>query len=258
VALRGPPHLHRSGGPFLFGLLYTTNMLSPSQYKCSYQKGFYICSGQLQAFVNLQKAIDRLINLLPIFRPIDPAPGQSPIGTSKAGYDGRIGPTTSGLGLIALIGAFEVRREAGDNALPPDAVAISLRDTQEVPRTTNFAKFALELTSYLNDTSNKFSTLIEAIRVKQKPTEETSVFIDPPPLPLPPSLSLEMSSRLGDPTRKLVQAGAGGVLAILAIFFMAVAYKSRSSALNKEEVLPAKRPVKKDNVQDFVESWSRK
>jgi hypothetical protein len=193
-------------------------MFSDNQFKCGYQRAFYICGGQAQAFVALQKAIDRLINQLPLFRPIEPAPGQSPIGTSKAGYDGIVGPTTSGLGLTALIGAFEVRREATGEINPPPAVAISMRESSEVARTKNFAAYAVELAGYLNDTASRFGDLLEAIRAKKKAREETSVFIEPPPLPLPLPVDIAMNFGRG---KRLAKAAAwllgGGLLVLGAV-----------------------------------------
>jgi hypothetical protein len=199
-------------------------MFSNNQFKCAYKKAYYLCSGQPGAFVALQRAIDRLINLLPLFRPIEPAPGQNPIGTSKAGYDGIIGPTTSGLGLTALIGAFEVRREAGTELPPTDAVVFSMRESQEVPRTTNFAKYAVELVDYLNETSSRFPALIETIKAKKKAIEETSVFVMPPPLPLP--LPLDVAIKF-DPVRKYAQWGGGIVMGLVGVGLLWMGLRSR-------------------------------
>lgn len=208
-------------------------MFSPNQYSCRYSRAFYLCSGQKSAFTELQKAIDRVINLLPLFRPIEPAPGQNPIGTSKAGYDGVIGPTTSGLGLTALIGAFEVRREAGTELPPTDAVVFSMRETREKERTANFAKYAVELTSYLNETAQRFPMMLETIKAKKKDREETSVFVEPPPLPLP--LPMDIASKF-DATRRYAQWGGGIFFGLLSVGVLWMGLRSRKVGVEADVV----------------------
>jgi hypothetical protein len=195
-------------------------MIAESKMACAYSRGFYLCrprdSGSRAAFVALQKAIDGFINVLPLFRPIEPAPGQNPIGSSKAGYDGVIGPNTSGLGLTALIGAMQVMKEAGVEDRSSEAIlARAVSQTQEVPRTKNFSLYAPEITDYLVATTRVFGDLLA--RIKEKRAEgERSLFVEPPK-PTVISLPADVAGRF-DPTSRAKQASFG-ILAVLAAGF---------------------------------------
>ncbi len=189
-----------------------------SKMSCAFARGFYLCSPKDSStrgvFVALQKAIDGFLNVLPLFKPIKPEPGQNPIGTSKAGYDGVVGPTTSGLGLTALIGAMQVRKEAGATDIASPVLATVVADAREIPRTVNFSTHAQEITNYLVSATQAFPDLLKMIQ-ERRAEGERSVFVEPPK-PTVIQLPADIARNFKSPATRY--AGFGLIAAVAAGF----------------------------------------
>lgn len=159
-----------------------------ADFTCGLSGRFYICRPKtdkvaLQVQV-MQRAIDSFLTKLPIFRTTDVAIVKDPIGSSSSGYDGRVGPVTSGVGEVALIGAADMQKAAGEGD-PPADVIIAMRDfTDERTRTENFARFAPSIASYLGDMVNRFDQIMAKIQANRSASMQPIV-VAPPPIPVP-------------------------------------------------------------------------
>jgi hypothetical protein len=167
----------------------------PTDFSCASDGKFYICRPRrtevAQQVVAMQKAIDAFLTRLPIFRATEIPVVVNPIGTSKSGYDGRVGPVTSGVGEVALIGAAEMQRAAGEGD-PPGDVIIAMRDfTAEKQRTENFAKFSASIANYLNGMATRFDEVMAKIQARRS-AENQPVFVAPPPIPVPEDIKKEV------------------------------------------------------------------
>jgi hypothetical protein len=188
-----------------------------AKVSCRYERGFYLCrpadNTTRAAFIALQKAIDGLINVLPLFKPIEPSPGTNPIGSSKAGYDGVVGPTTSGLGLTALIGALQVMKEAGvEDASHAAILAKAVTEIQEAPRTKNFSGYAPEITEYLVTVTRSFGDLLAKIQEKRAEGER-SLFVEPPEATVI-HLPADVAGKYGNVVAKQASIGIFAALAL--------------------------------------------
>jgi hypothetical protein len=159
-----------------------------SDFSCGTDGKFYICrpkrTAVKQVVVNMQKAIDAFLTRLPIFRAAEIPIVVNPIGSSKSGYDGRVGPVTSGVGEVALIGAAEMLRAAGEGD-PPGDVIIAMRDfTAEKSRTENFARFAPTIGEFLDSVASRFDELMAKIKARRSAADQP-VVVAPPPIPVP-------------------------------------------------------------------------
>lgn len=163
-----------------------------ADFTCGTDGKFYICRpkrAEVQAQVAaMQRAIDAFLTKLPIFRATETSIIANPIGSSKSGYDGRVGPVTSGVGEVALIGAADMQKAAGEGD-PPGDVIIAMRDfTDEKARTENFAKFAPTIASYLADMATRFDEVLAKIKSRRS-AENQPVVVAPPPIPVPADIA---------------------------------------------------------------------
>lgn len=159
-----------------------------TDFTCGQSGAFFICRPKTAAVTAqvaaMQKAIDAFLTKLPIFRTTDVPIVANPIGSSSSGYDGRVGPVTSGVGEVALIGAADMQKAAGEGD-PPGDVIIAMRDfTDEKTRTQNFAKFSPTIASYLADMANRFDEVMAKIQANRSAANQPIV-VAPPPIPVP-------------------------------------------------------------------------
>jgi hypothetical protein len=133
----------------------------------------------------LQRAIDQLLNILPLFRtpvnadgtprtfahdPVGTIDGRKPPGT---GYDGQVGPNTRGLGEIALAAAAQLWREAGQGDPPAEVSGILA-----LPEAPNFARGADDVATFLETVVSRSQDLIAAATAAR--TTSQDVFQTPP------------------------------------------------------------------------------
>jgi hypothetical protein len=210
--------------------------LDTSAYKCATSGAFYICNpttsmarGQI---ISMQKAIDAFLLRLPLFRSPEIPIVDNPIGSSKSGYDGSVGPVTSGVGEVALIGASEVLKAAGAGD-PPGSITIAMREfTDEKTRTENFTRYAPEITDFLNDITSRFDTLLAAINQNMAPGTRP-IEVEPPPIPVPGDVQALVQKK-PFPTL-LVAAMAVGATALIGV----AAYKAKYSKWGESKTASA-------------------
>jgi hypothetical protein len=172
-----------------YGLQGLGDALDPAaDFTCGQSGAFFICRPKTAAVTAqvaaMQRAIDSFLTKLPIFRTTDVPIVKNPIGSSSSGYDGRVGPVTSGVGEVALIGAADMQKAAGEGD-PPGDVIIAMRDfTDEKTRTQNFAKFAPTIASYLGDMATRFDQVMAKIQANRS-ADNQPVVVAPPPIPVP-------------------------------------------------------------------------
>jgi hypothetical protein len=182
-----------------------------SRYDCYYYGNLYICAPKAKdtelhdVVVGMQKAVDAFLKDVPLYKVPDYPIGQSPIGSSKSGYDGKIGPNTSKLAAWAVTVAAEMHREAGEGD-PSAPIIIDMRFIGEEELVHHAAIYVIEITQYLNETTPRIRDLAAAIKAKQAP-EVTSVFVEPPPLPVPETIRKELPPRKKFNTGQLILGG---------------------------------------------------
>jgi hypothetical protein len=203
-----------------YGLQGPGDALDPAaDFTCGQSGAFFICRPktdkvalQVQA---MQGAIDNFLTKLPIFRTTDVPIVKNPIGSSNSGYDGRVGPVTSGVGEVALIGAADMQKAAGEGD-PPGDVIIAMRDfTDEKSRTKNFAKFAPTIATYLTDMATRFDQIMAKIQANRSAANQPIV-VAPPPIPVPGDIKADV--RKGISKKWLIGGGiaAAGLMGLAA------------------------------------------
>jgi len=157
------------------------------QFKCYYYGNLYFCEPRTaavkSAVVAMQKAVDGFLNVVNLYKTPDFPLGQNPIGSSKSSYDGIVGPNTSKLAAWAATVAAEMHREAGEGD-PAAPIIIDIRLISEKDLTEHASIYAVEIADYLNESTSRINDLVAAIKAKQ-PKDATSIFVAPPPLPVP-------------------------------------------------------------------------
>lgn len=144
----------------------------------------------------MQRAIDIMLADLPLFRKKIAAPDGTveqistlkAIGDTVHGYDGRIGPLTTAAGTIALIGALDLVRAARSTLEAPVTIVKTVQSfLSEINRTQVFAKFAPEITNFLQTVLANFESLLEEVRQTTTP-EDRAVLLEAP-IPVPKDVS---------------------------------------------------------------------
>lgn len=158
-----------------------------TKFRCEIRRLEHIClpldADTRQTFVDLQREIDAFVNILPLFaeefpdelssefeerfdgleqveNPVGTVEGRKPLGT---GYDGRIGPTTTKYGAVALIGAIDLLRAAGESGPPPNIAILSRRIEVD-----NWAPIADEVTAFLRSVRGRFDSLMSRARERAR------------------------------------------------------------------------------------------
>lgn len=174
-------------------------------FSCAFQGNFFVCiptTVQVKAIVRqAQIAADAMINQLPFFITWTDAAGKpavfktSPIGTSKSGYDGKVGPFTAGMVQLALIGAIEMWNQTGALGRVPPEILSAAKETDEQLRVQKIAFNASSIAGFLAETVGSFDAMLAEVRERaQQGTLKPPILTQEVPvdrgigLQVPPSL----------------------------------------------------------------------
>lgn len=183
-----------------------------SNFTCGYAKSFsaYVCSPQTAVakavVISEQKAADAVLGKLPLFITWKDqgkvvTVRTNPIGTSKAGYDGVVGPFTASMVQLALLGAIELENQAGELEKVSDVLLSAAKETDEQLRVQKIANSAGAISTFLQDVYGRFDTLLAAAQARaaaqQSPLPivlqplpvERSEGLTTPAVAVPPQLS---------------------------------------------------------------------
>jgi hypothetical protein len=174
-------------------------------FKCDLLPGTHLfaclpaTSAAKNLIINVQRAIDAMINKLPFFSTWTDEKGKpqtfeiDPIGTSAAGYDGKVGPETAATAQLALLGAIELRNQAdgGMGQIPPELLSAS-KETAPKLKVQKVAFNASQILSFLTDATVNFDSYMAAIKERNQPV--SPALLEPAPvdrglgLKIPPDL----------------------------------------------------------------------
>jgi hypothetical protein len=158
-----------------------------------------------------------MINKLPFFITWTNEAGKpqtfkvDPIGSSSAGYDGKVGPTTANMvSKVALVGAIELRNQVGQlGQVSPTLLSIA-KETDEKLMVQKVAFNASEIAGFLGAATSEFEALMAEIKERNQPA--APVILQPVPvdrglgLKIPPDVEAKVKSGLkgGFPTLAVV------------------------------------------------------
>lgn len=242
----------------MFGGLGEVATFGPADFNCAYPSGskVYVCAprptspGAKAAVMALQRAADVMIGKLPFFlswsdrgKVVEIIP--NPIGTSKAGYDGKMGPFSSNMIGLALIGALELLNQAGELENGPPAKIANMseaasavilgaaKETREQESVWKKAFNAPQLEAFLNGVSARFDDLLALVKQKAAAGElVVPVMLKALAVDRNAGLTVEIPAELATAVRSVRKLSAAPVVLGMAFFGIltglgAAAYASR-------------------------------